>query len=86
MLVDTTSSLGDESSLTQSSTEGSKRSSTIPSADDILVEMIQSGRYTHNQVVHFCLASGIPLSRMLRLDLMRLNKASDTNDLPMDSI
>jgi hypothetical protein len=46
----------------------------IPSApDDILIDMIQSGQYSHTQVVQFCLSAGIPLSRMLRLDLMRLN-------------
>lgn len=43
------------------------------SADQILVQMVQSGNYSYDQVVQFCIQSGIPLSRMLRLDLMRLN-------------
>lgn len=47
-------------------------SSTTFSADDVLVQMVQSGNYSQDQVVEFCRSSGIPLSRMLRLDLMRL--------------
>jgi hypothetical protein len=31
----------------------------------------QSGAKTSAQVAEFCLATGIPLSRMLKLDLMR---------------
>jgi hypothetical protein len=49
-------------------------STVTPSADDILVQMVQCGDYSHDQVVQFCISSGIPLSRMLRLDLMRLSK------------
>jgi hypothetical protein len=30
-------------------------------------------QYTQDEIVQFCLQSGIPLSRMLRLDLMRLS-------------
>jgi hypothetical protein len=56
------------------SSNTSNRAAT-PSADDILVGMVQAGGYSHQQVVYFCISSGIPLSRMLRLDLMRLNKA-----------
>ena len=52
--------------------------SNTQSVDDILVLMVQSGGYAHAQVVHFCIASGIPLSRMLRLDLMRLNKIQES--------
>lgn len=33
--------------------------------------IIQSGATTFAQVVEFCQSAGIPLSRMLRLDLMR---------------
>jgi hypothetical protein len=48
--------------------------SAVPSSpDDVLIDMIQSGQYSRTQVVQFCLSAGIPLSRMLRLDLMRLN-------------
>lgn len=39
--------------------------------DDILLEMIRSGNYSKEQVVEFCIQVDIPLSRMLRLDLMR---------------
>ena len=48
-------------------------SSRTVSADEILVQMIQSGSYSREQVVDFCIETGIPLSRMLRLDLMRLS-------------
>ena len=48
-------------------------SSNTTNPDDILVAMVQSGNHTHDEVVQFCLQSGIPLSRMLRLDLMRLS-------------
>ena len=44
----------------------------MPSADEILVQMVQNGCYTHEQVVDFCISSGIPLSRMLRMDLLRI--------------
>lgn len=48
-------------------------SSTLLSPDDILIQMIkQSGAKSYDEIVQFCLSSGIPLSRMLRLDLMRL--------------
>ena len=43
------------------------------SPDEILIQMVQSGCYSQEAVVHFCISSGIPLSRMLRLDLMRLS-------------
>ena len=46
---------------------------TTLSPDEILIQMVQSGCYTQEEVVNFCISSGIPLSRMLRLDLMRLN-------------
>jgi len=48
--------------------------------DDILVSMVQSGNHTHDEVVQFCLQSGIPLSRMLRLDLMRLSRNNNNTD------
>lgn len=44
----------------------------VSSPDDILVQMVQSNQYSHDEVVQFCIQSGIPISRMLRLDLMRL--------------
>jgi len=49
-------------------------------ADQILVQMVQSGNYSYDQVVQFCIQSGIPLSRMLRLDLMRLNDSNNNNN------
>jgi hypothetical protein len=53
---------------------GTPAGAAVPSApDNILIDMIQSGQYSRTQVVQFCLSAGIPLSRMLRLDLMRLN-------------
>jgi hypothetical protein len=53
---------------------GTPADAAVPSApDDVLIDMIQSGQYSRTQVVQFCLSAGIPLSRMLRLDLMRLN-------------
>jgi len=48
--------------------------------DDILVAMVQSGNHTHDEVVQFCLQSGIPLSRMLRLDLIRVSRNNNTDD------
>ena len=51
----------------------------IANADDVLIQMVLSGGCSHDQVVQFCIASGIPLSRMLRLDLMRLNKYQQSN-------
>uniref|UniRef100_A0A7S3P7U3 Uncharacterized protein n=1 Tax=Amphora coffeiformis TaxID=265554 RepID=A0A7S3P7U3_9STRA len=48
------------------------QSAPIPSPDDVLVHMIQqSGAKTSAEVVEFCLATGIPLSRCFKLDLMR---------------
>mmetsp|Transcript_4216 Transcript_4216/g.5549 ORF Transcript_4216/g.5549 Transcript_4216/m.5549 type:complete len:126 (+) Transcript_4216:194-571(+) len=45
---------------------------SVPSGDDILTQMIiQSGAKSCSEVVEFCRSSGIPVSRMLRLDLMR---------------
>jgi len=44
--------------------------------DEILVQMVQTGNYSYDQVVQFCISSNIPLSRMLRLDLMRQGKMS----------
>lgn len=46
---------------------------TTLSPDEILIQMVQSGCYSQEEVVNFCISSGIPLSRMLRLDLMRLS-------------
>jgi hypothetical protein len=46
---------------------------TTLSPDEILIQMVQSGCYSQDDVVNFCMSSGIPLSRMLRLDLMRLS-------------
>lgn len=46
---------------------------TTLSPDEILIQMVQSGCYSQEDVVNFCISSGIPLSRMLRLDLMRLS-------------
>jgi hypothetical protein len=45
---------------------------TTLSPDEILIQMVQSGCYSQEEVVNFCISSGVPLSRMLRLDLMRL--------------
>lgn len=47
-----------------------------PTPDKILTEMIESGRYTQDQVIQYCIESGVPLSRMFRLDLMRANMGS----------
>lgn len=54
----------------------------LPSSDpdQVLMQMIRrsrdpaggSGPLSHQQVVEFCRSSGIPLSRMLRLDLLGL--------------
>lgn len=55
-------------------------SSNNTNPDDILVAMVQSGNHTHDEVVQFCLQSGIPLSRMLRLDLMRLSQKNNKDD------
>lgn len=41
--------------------------------DTILQEMVTAGNYTQDEIIQFCIDSGIPLSRMLELDLMRLN-------------
>lgn len=38
----------------------------------------QSGVRTYAEVVEFCRATGIPLSRMLRLDLMRQLQTNNT--------
>lgn len=45
---------------------------TRSNPDDILIEMMQCGNYNQHQIVSFCRQSGIPLSRMLKLDLMRI--------------
>jgi hypothetical protein len=42
------------------------------SADEILVQMVQSACYSQEDVVNFCITTGIPISRMLRLDLIRV--------------
>ena len=47
-----------------------------PSPDEILIQMVQSGCHSHEDVVKFCISSGIPLSRMLRLDLMRSSNST----------
>jgi hypothetical protein len=45
----------------------------IPSQDEILIDMIkQSGAKSYDEITKFCLSTGIPMSRLLRLDLMRL--------------
>ncbi|GAX19008.1 hypothetical protein FisN_8Hh229 [Fistulifera solaris] len=46
--------------------------SSLLSQDDVLIEMIQqSGAQSYSEIVNFCVETGIPLSRMFRLDLMR---------------
>ena len=49
---------------------------TTISPDEILIQMVQSGCYSQDDVVNFCISTGIPLSRMLRLDLMRLSNST----------
>jgi hypothetical protein len=50
-------------------------SQTLPSQDAILIQMIQeSGATSCDDVAQFCLSTGIPMSRMLRLDLVGLRK------------
>jgi hypothetical protein len=45
----------------------------LPSQDQILIDMIQhSGATSYSDIVQFCLSTGIPMSRMLQLDLMRI--------------
>lgn len=44
--------------------------------DKILIEMVRSGDCSYDEIVRFCISSGIPLSRMLRLDLMRKGNSS----------
>lgn len=46
--------------------------------DDILKEMVRSGNYSQEHVVEFCIEMNIPLSRMLRLDLMRSTKSGSS--------
>ena len=53
--------------------------SNVGNSDETLIQMVQSGQYSHDQVVQFCIQSGIPLSRMLRLDLMRLTVSTNDN-------
>ncbi|KAL7559723.1 hypothetical protein ACA910_003308 [Epithemia clementina (nom. ined.)] len=52
-----------------------------PSPDEVLTQMIvQSGAKSYSEVVNFCMSTGIPISRMLRLDLMRqLSQSMDTD-------
>jgi hypothetical protein len=53
----------------------------LQSQDEILIEMIQnSNAKTYNDIVQFCLSSGIPMSRMLRLDLIRLVDNNNNNN------
>jgi hypothetical protein len=47
--------------------------------DTILQEMVTAGNYTQDEIIQFCIDSGIPLSRMLELDLMRLNTNNNNN-------
>jgi myosin-crossreactive antigen len=74
---DTSIVLQTVNAIANGSSTGSMNASHLPStsvsADDILVQMVQSGCYSHGQVVDFCIEAGIPISRMLRLDLMRLS-------------
>ncbi|GAX15470.1 hypothetical protein FisN_8Lh229 [Fistulifera solaris] len=47
-------------------------SESLLSQDEVLIEMIQqSGAQSYADIVNFCVKTGIPLSRMFRLDLMR---------------
>jgi hypothetical protein len=49
----------------------------IPSEDETLIEMIrQSKAKSYDEIVNYCLSVHIPISRVLRLDLMRLVGAS----------
>jgi hypothetical protein len=72
-IYETTTIPGDATAYrSNASMNGTLLTNCTMSADDILVQMVKSGCYSHEQVVEFCISSGIPLSRMLRLDLMRL--------------
>jgi hypothetical protein len=59
-------------STTASSTTGTTAAAPCQ-RDTILQEMVTAGNYTQDEIIQFCIDSGIPLSRMLELDLMRLN-------------
>jgi len=52
---------------------------TKSNPDEILVQMVQDGAHSQVEVIDFCILSGIPLSRALRLDLLRLNTSRHDN-------
>jgi hypothetical protein len=54
-----------------------EQQTTVSRRDTILQEMVTAGRYTPDEIIQFCLDTGIPLSRMLELDLMRLNRIAN---------
>lgn len=46
----------------------------------ILREMIAGGNYSQDEIVQFCIDSGIPLSRMFELDLIRLGRPGQNQE------
>jgi hypothetical protein len=54
-----------------------EQQTSVSRCDTILQEMVTAGRYTPDEIIQFCLDAGIPLSRMLELDLMRLNRTTN---------
>lgn len=66
----------------------SMRPTVLPTQDETLVEMIlQSNATTYDEILNFCLSVGIPVSRVLQLDLMRLaqmksSKESESSKCP----
>lgn len=59
--------------------KGMQPADTTGKPDKILKEMVAAGNYRQDEIVQFCLDSGIPLSRMFELDLMRLNRHGCVN-------
>jgi hypothetical protein len=56
----------------ESSAPAAETRVNFPTEDEVLIDMIrQSGAKSYEEVVEFCISAGIPLSRMLRLDLIR---------------
>jgi hypothetical protein len=65
--------------VVQKSAREEQQTTTVSRCDTILQEMVTAGRYTPDEIIQFCLDTGIPLSRMLELDLMRLNRTTRNN-------
>lgn len=72
---DTDMEIESATTIVSKSSEREGQRQTVDS-DAILREMVATGSYNQDEIIQFCIDAGIPLSRMLELDLMRTNHST----------